>query len=249
MGCWYGIMSKRSIVVLLIVFYTIGPILANEPEDVIPGNEIQKKIIRGLENNIARYHKDLHKYYKHLKQAGLVQKNRTRIPILSEQQTSYGVKDRYVYSSEGVLHWSEQGDLLYVHIRERDALHNTFNQRKREWMGLLLQDGHSEDTPVGGYAVDLVTYQVLENGNTDVVNYRVNTALDLKGQKKFPGSPELDVTPRPRITFVTSARKRIKVLRDYYKLITALEHRVRYFTRAIRGGDEMRLEFALPAKR
>lgn len=233
---------------LLILVGAVTSLPANEPGDRIKAEGWRKDKIQRLERDIYRYHRDIQNLYRYIQEVGIIDSRRiTKMPLLVEHRSHNPNPDRDVYSTDAEIKWSDNNRIEYIFIKERDIIDKTFNQERKLWYGQALGiESHNdeEETVVfDGYAINLITVDVVESGTLNRVNYSLFSGYDLRDSQttaQLPVDPPYENMER---VYITEPDRRIVLMEEYLQHLRLLERRLLYFTRNVRGGLEADLDF------
>ncbi len=201
----------------------------NEFNAVEMPDEVETRVIKDLQRQIARVQADISRYHKEMKDHNLIDpvKQISRIPMLAEVQTEYGVRGRNVFNEQGLIEWN-QDKIVSFTFEQRSGKVNQGYVARKQLKGQTITD--PEKMGVNESPLNLVVVELLDSGRGQSVNFRFPTsaeAVDVKEEIEFDG-----VKREMMVVFVRNVDQRIAILREYLSLLRLLERRIDWVIRA-----------------
>lgn len=238
-----GTMKKKHSIstTAVMIFLLTAPLLAlSEFTSIQQPDEIQKRVIAGLMQEISSEQRDIQKYYIDLKEKSRIRgNNETEVPLLSETRSDYGTRDRYLYSEEGHIFWKGEqiGSILFLQRRGLIGTGNILTKR-------ISYDVSQGDEAISG-DINYIVTEELTSGRGLNVNFR------------FPAEKETDIRDREenmevdgirrmmKIVYVRNVETRISILRENLKMLKLMHRRVDWLIRSENRRNEREIQHLL----
>lgn len=229
----------------VLIFILTAPLFAlSEFTRVQQPNEMQKRIIADLMQEISSEQKDIQKYYTDLKEKNRIQgNNETIVPLMAETRSDFGSKQRFFYSEEIRITWKGEqiGSLLFL---QRRALIGTGNVLVKR----ISYDVSQGDDGIQG-DINYTITEELESGRGMNVNFRFPSEKeeDIRDREE---SMEVDGIKRMmKIVYVRNVETRISILREDLRMLKLAHRRIDWVIRSENIRHEREIQHLLDTSR
>jgi len=184
----------------------------------------QIRTINGLYFEISQVQGDIERYYKDLKEKGLVKENSTVYPLTEVVQSYYGEKKKFVLSEIGIIKW--QGDKLdsFTFEQRRSKIGTGYIVKKRLSATSLASHSENELGSENAQALDFYVNEILSSGKGLTINFRFPTNPDVRDREE-----EIEINGQKRkvlVVYVRNQNQKIGMIREYFRLLKLLLRRI-----------------------
>lgn len=165
------------------------------------------------------------------------------IPLMATKETFYGVRQRYILNESAAIYWKDEKPDFFRFDTRRGALGKgavlikrlsgnsiapppaTEGQAEQPAPETQGQDAQNAATPL-----NLIVNELLSSGKGQFVNFRFPDGAEARD---FVEKSDVDGTEKQiNVVFVRDANQQIRIMRDYFKKLRLLDHRLDWMARA-----------------
>lgn len=160
------------------------------------------------------------------------------VPLTATKETFYGVRQRYILNESAAIYWkSEKPDFFRFDTRRGSIGKGAVLIKRLSGNSIGLPAAGDEGQPAAEAPADaaaaplnLVVNELLSSGKGQFVNFRFP---DGEEARDFVEKTDVDGTTKEiNVVFVRDPNQQIRIMRDYFKKLKLLDHRLDWMARA-----------------
>ncbi|MCB1314743.1 MAG: hypothetical protein KDK34_15730 [Leptospiraceae bacterium] len=244
-----------ALIGLLFCFHSIIAVPEAEFTRVQPPNADQKRVMDTLFAEIISIQKTINEYYQDLPEydpeesfdencqlfyggqkifchfyARDIKNNITFVPLLGEQEVHYGQRERHIYNEIAMIKWTGEKAAEFHFTQRRGNLSTSAVLLKKLW-GNSIADLDPNANGDANPPVNFVVNEILSQGQGAFVNFRFPQEEVVRDSIQ-PIDPDNPDGQQMEIIFLRDPAERIRIMREYVRLLRRLEFRLNWHMRS-----------------